>query len=126
MKITLCGSTKFKQEFELTNRLLTKRGHLVYSVSWYSHSGDEVSKDLHERLDLIHLMKIKDSDAICLVGHDHSKDHGIYVGNGLKREMLWAILNDKKVLYLPISHGESIEKIEKSNLTDYPGHYHYE
>ena len=45
MKITLCGSTKFRDQFEDWNRRLSKMGHIVYSVSSYGHSGDTLSPD---------------------------------------------------------------------------------
>ena len=33
--ITLCGSTKFKEEF-----IKTLKGNIVISVGWFGHSGD--------------------------------------------------------------------------------------
>ncbi len=40
MKITLCGSTKFKKEFEEWNIKLTMAGHIVYSVCCFGHFDD--------------------------------------------------------------------------------------
>ena len=37
-KITLCGSTKFKREFEIINKQLSLEGNVVYSVAFFSHA----------------------------------------------------------------------------------------
>ena len=39
--ITLCGSTKFKDEFLETQKRLTLEGNIVISVGLFDHSGDE-------------------------------------------------------------------------------------
>ena len=42
--ITLCGSTKFKEDFMNVQRKLTLEGHIVISVGCFGHAGDrEVS-----------------------------------------------------------------------------------
>ena len=38
--ITLCGSTRFKDDFERVNRELTLMGNIVISVGCFGHSGD--------------------------------------------------------------------------------------
>ena len=32
MRITLCGSTRFRKQYEEVNRLLSKQGHVVLSL----------------------------------------------------------------------------------------------
>ena len=39
--ITLCGSTKFKDEFQMIQKKLTLDGYIVISVGLFGHSGDE-------------------------------------------------------------------------------------
>lgn len=39
--ITLCGSTKFKDEFLEQQKLLTLQGYIVISVGLFGHSGDD-------------------------------------------------------------------------------------
>lgn len=39
--ITLCGSTKFKEEFIAQQKRLTLGGNIVISVGLFGHSGDE-------------------------------------------------------------------------------------
>ena len=38
--ITLCGSTRFKNEFLETQKRLTLEGNIVISVGLFGHSGD--------------------------------------------------------------------------------------
>lgn len=94
MKITLCGSTKFRDQFEHWNRALSKRGHIVYSVSCYGHSGDTLTPAEKETLDLVHLRKVTESDAIFVVGWDRQK---LYVGDSTRREIAWAKLWGKRI-----------------------------
>ena len=39
--ITLCGSTRFKNEFYAAQKRLTLEGNIVISVGLFGHSGDE-------------------------------------------------------------------------------------
>ena len=39
--ITLCGSTKFKDEFLIEQKRLTLEGNIVISVGLFGHSGDD-------------------------------------------------------------------------------------
>lgn len=97
MKITLCGSTKYREAFEHANRELSKAGHIVYSVSSYGHSGDELSEAEKIILDLVHLRKIVESDAILVVGGEGLDlrpgvvGAGVpYLGFSTARERDWA------------------------------------
>lgn len=103
MKFTLCGSTKFREQFEHWNRVLSKRGHLVYSVSSYGHSGDSLTESEKEALDLVHLQKIVESDAILVVG---LQDDGmLYIGDSTRREIKWASMLGKRIYGLK-SHDD--------------------
>ena len=44
--ITLCGSTRFKDEFLRIQKKLTLEGHIVISVGLFGHSGDKEVWDL--------------------------------------------------------------------------------
>lgn len=39
--ITLCGSTRFKEDFMRVQKYLTLKGYIVISVGLFAHSGDE-------------------------------------------------------------------------------------
>lgn len=89
-KITLCGSTRFRADYELWNKRLTLAGFLVYSVSGFGHSGDDFTEEEKRRLDQIHLAKIDDSHAIVVVGNG-------YVGASTRREIEHALSAGKAV-----------------------------
>lgn len=98
MKITLCGSTRFKDEYRNANAHLTLAGHIVYSVAIWSHSDlREPTPNQKEHLDLIHLIKIMESDAIVVVGRD--TEGKPYIGESTKREIQWAKLLGKTIYY---------------------------
>lgn len=43
--ITLCGSTKFKEQFEQTNAFLTLQGNIVISLAFFEQSeGFEITE----------------------------------------------------------------------------------
>ena len=101
--ITLCGSTKFKDEFLKVQKELTLKGNIVISVGLFGHSGDDeawgnideagISKT-KEMLDDMHKRKIDMSDEIFVI------NVGGYIGESTKSEIEYAIANNKKVEYL--------------------------
>lgn len=110
MFITLCGSTRFIDRFHDANRRLTAAGHVVYSVCMVTsaergESGPLVSGRTKEVLDLVHLMKIANSQAILVVGWNAKTDDDggrlhdrtNYVGDSTRREITWATMNKKDV-----------------------------
>ncbi len=98
MKICLCGSTRFMDQFHAANRQLTLAGHLVYSVATVS-TGDhpELTMDQKIALDAVHLSKIEESDAILIVGIQ--PDGSMYIGDSTRREMMYARLRGKPVYF---------------------------
>lgn len=101
--ITLCGSTKFKNEFLKVQKDLTLSGNIVISVGLFGHSGDsEVWEDMDEgtltktkeMLDDMHKRKIDMADEIFVV------NVGGYIGESTKSEIEYAKSHGKKVNYL--------------------------
>ena len=95
MKITLCGSRRFWNEFVGYNRELSLAGHVVYSLGAFKTTGEaemNLSDDEKWTLDLVHLAKIEESDAIFVVGDG-------YVGDSTKREIKWTRIRGKKVYW---------------------------
>ena len=92
--ITLCGSTKFKDEFIAIQKDLTLKGNIVISVGLFDHSGDnEVWEDgIKEMLDDMHKRKIDMSDAIMVIDVDG------YIGESTKKEMEYA-KSKGKIIY---------------------------
>ena len=67
--ITLCGSTRFKDDFLEAQKRLTLEGNIVISVGLFGHSGDEEvwTPGTKEMLDNMHKRKIDMADAIYVI-----------------------------------------------------------
>ena len=99
--ITLCGSTKFKDEFLQAQKDLTLKGNIVISVGLFGHSGDnEVwTEGTKEMLDDMHKRKIDMADEIFVINVNG------YIGESSKSEIEYAQKTKKKVNYLePINN----------------------
>jgi hypothetical protein len=101
--VTLCGSTRFKDEFIKEQKRLTLEGKIVISVGLFGHSGDnEVWENMtedtltktKEMLDDMHKRKIDMADSIHVINVNG------YIGSSTKSEIEYAIKNGKKVNYL--------------------------
>ena len=94
--VTLCGSTRFKDEFYEAQKKLTLEGNIVISVGMFGHSGDaEVWNDgVKEMLDDMHKRKIDMADEIFVVNKNR------YIGSSTKSEIEYATKHNKKVNYL--------------------------
>jgi hypothetical protein len=93
--ITLCGSTKFKKEFEEWNIKLTLENNIVLSVVCFSHADNlEFTKKQKDIFDKIHLQKIDMSDEIFVI------DVNGYIGKSTSKEIEYAWSKNKKVRYL--------------------------
>ena len=101
--ITLCGSTKFKNEFQKVQKELTLKGNIVISVGLFGHSGDnEVWENMDEgtktktkeMLDDMHKRKIDMSDEIFVINVNN------YIGESTKSEIEYAKKHGKKISYL--------------------------
>ena len=101
--ITLCGSTRFKEEFMKTQKDLTLQGNIVISVGLFGHSGDnEVWENMDEgtltrtkeMLDDMHKRKIDMADEIFVI------NVGGYIGDSTRSEIEYAKEHGKAVRYL--------------------------
>lgn len=113
MRITLCGSTRFEQQFHEWNHKLAIAGHTVYSLSLFGREAKDAGKDDKKTvseaekitLDLIHLDKIMNSDAVVVIDVDG------YVGFSTAREIQWARMQGRKV-YWATEHSKNIRPKE--------------
>lgn len=101
--ITLCGSTRFKDEFMEVQKRLTLEGNIVISVGLFGHSGDnEVWENMYEgtltktkeMLDDMHKRKIDMADEIFVI------NVGGYIGSSTRSEIDYAQATGKQVRYL--------------------------
>lgn len=96
--ITLCGSTRFKDQFLEQQKRLTLEGNIVISVGLFGHSGDEEVWDdgVKEMLDDMHKRKIDMADGIFVINVNG------YIGTSTRSEIEYAK-----------SHGKTVEYLEK-------------
>ena len=96
--ITLCGSTKFKEEFLQVQKELTLAGNIVISVGLFGHSGDDEvwAEGTKEMLDDMHKRKIDMADEIFVINVNG------YIGESTKSEIEYARKNNKLISYLEI------------------------
>lgn len=94
--VTLCGSTRFKDEFIRAQKEWTLRGYIVLSVGLFGHSGDnEVwSEGTKQQLDDMHKAKIEMSNAIYVI------NKGGYIGESTRSEIEWATELGKEIYYM--------------------------
>ena len=106
--VTLCGSTRFKDQFMKAQKDLTLKGYIVISVGLFGHSGDaEVWENMDEgtltktkqMLDDIHKRKIDMSDEIFVINVNG------YIGESTKSEIKYAQETGKVVKYLESTRG---------------------
>lgn len=107
--ITLCGSTRFKDEFIKTQRQLTLEGNIVISVGLFGHADAEfketITPEIKTMLDDMHKRKIDMSDEIYVINKNG------YIGESTKSEIEYAIKSGKKINYL-----ENCENILKEGI----------
>jgi hypothetical protein len=94
--ITLCGSTKFKDEFIAEQKRLTLEGNIVISVGLFGHSGDEDVwlEKTKMMLDDMHKRKIDLADEIFVI------NVGGYIGLSTRGEIEYALKIGKTVRYM--------------------------
>ena len=101
--VTLCGSTRFKEEFMEAQKRLPLEGKIVISVGLFGHSGDsEVWEGMDEgtltrtkeMLDDMHKRKIDMADEIFVI------NVGGYIGESTASEIAYAKAAGKAVSYL--------------------------
>ena len=101
--VTLCGSTRFKDEFMKAQKDLTLKGYIVISVGLFGHSGDsEVWENMDEgtltktkeMLDDMHKRKIDMADEIFVINKNG------YIGSSTLSEIEYAKKTGKIIKYL--------------------------
>ena len=98
--ITLCGSTKFKDEFLQVQKELSLKGNIVISVGLFGHADGEfenlITDEVKIMLDDMHKRKIDMADEIFVI------NKGGYIGESTKSEIEYAVKTGKRVNYLEL------------------------
>ena len=94
--ITLCGSTRFKEQFLEAQKRLTLEGNIVISVGLFGHSGDDEvwTEGTKAMLDDMHKRKIDMADEIYVI------NVGGYIGESTRSEIEYAEATGKPVHFL--------------------------
>ena len=102
--VLLIGSTKFKDVFLEVEEKLALKGYLVFTPSVYNQSGEVPGCGVATQkiLDTAAKMKVCRSDIVIVIDKDG------YIGSSTKKQIEWAELLNKPVLYY--SHGD-VEKL---------------
>lgn len=94
--VTLCGSTRFRKEFEEVQKKLTLDGNIVISVGVFGHAGDGdmINEDVKAMLDDMHKCKIDIAEEIFVI------NAGGYIGESTRSEIIYAQKAGKKIRFL--------------------------
>ena len=94
--ITLCGSTRFKEQFMEVQKRLSLEGNIVISVELFGHSGDDEvwNEGVKEMLDDMHKRKIDMADGIFVINVDG------YIGSSTRSEIEYAKMHHKQIQFL--------------------------
>lgn len=93
--ITLCGSTKFKDDFIREQERLTLAGNVVLSVGVFGHTDNvSLSDSMKIMLDDIHKQKINMADEIFVINRND------YIGLSTRNEINYATVCGKPVRYM--------------------------
>ena len=105
MIITICGSSRFKDEIFDMAKELTLQNHIVLTPFVFHHADDEeLTTEQKIRLDNLHKEKINMSDAIFVVNKDG------YIGESTFGEIDWAQRMKKEVYFLVNPNPEEEEE----------------
>lgn len=109
--VTLCGSTRFKDQFMEMQKKLTLEGYIVISVGLFGHAGDQEVWDgmdegtlskTKEMLDDMHKRKIDMADEIYVI------NVGGYIGDSTRSEIQYAEEHGKTVRYYQDTRKEEM------------------
>ena len=113
--ITLCGSTRFKDQFMEAQKRLTLEGNIVISVGLFGHAGDQEVWDgmdegtlskTKEMLDDMHKRKIDMADEIYVI------NVGGYIGDSTRSEIQYAEEHGKTIRYYQEVYSDSLRNVK--------------
>lgn len=120
--VTLCGSTKFKDQFFEIQKELTLAGCIVISVGLFGHSGDnEVwTEGTKEMLDDMHKRKIDIADEIFVINVNG------YIGSSTQSEIEYAKKMGKVIRFYNQRdvHIDDVGGFHKGNIGWNPNDVH--
>lgn len=91
--ITLCGSSRFKEDFLREQKKLTLEGNIVLSVAFFDDD-KTLSEEQKEMVGDMHKRKIDLSDEIFVINKDG------YIGSSTRSEIEYATKSNKTIKYM--------------------------
>jgi len=113
--VCLCGSTKFKKEFEDANMIESLNGNIVLSVGCFNHSDNlNLGEKQKQELDNLHKRKIDLADEIFVLNVNG------YIGDSTRDEIKYAKEYGKEIRYLEDTdwQNKDFELDELVEITD--------
>lgn len=93
--VCLCGSTRFKDAFELAMKQESIAGNIVLTVAMFGHlEGLDMTGDIKKQFDSLHFDKIELSDEVLVLNVDN------YIGESTRNEIEHAKKLGKHIRYL--------------------------
>lgn len=106
--VCLCGSTRFKSEFEEAEKNLTLKGQIVLTVGLFGHAdGIELTDGEKKGLDELHRRKIDLADYVLFINPQD------YLGESTSRELAYAHIHNKPVSFTNPHEPGFWEKAER-------------
>lgn len=92
--VCLCGSTRFKEQYETVERDQTLLGKIVLTVGLFGHIEKiDMNGETKKMLDNLHLRKIDLADEVIIIDVDG------YIGESTLREIQYATKQGKYITY---------------------------
>jgi len=107
--MTLCGSTKFRSEFERLNKEFSLQGWCVFTCVWGDPEDGFPPEDEKTKFDEVHLRKIKLSEMVYII------NVGGYIGESTSREISYAISQGKELRWLEPPDMAVIERARETH-----------
>ncbi len=96
--VCLCGSVRFKEEFDAENWAFTMSGDIVLQPGCWNHQefheGSEYMRSCKKALDELHKRKIDLADLVFIINKDG------YIGESTRSEIEYAKSKGKWIMYL--------------------------
>ncbi len=96
--VTICGSTRFKDEFIQAQEQLTLEGNIVISVGLFGHADGKydtvITPEVKEMLDDMYKRKIDMADSIYVINKNG------YIGSNTRSEIEYARKTGKTIQYM--------------------------
>lgn len=95
--ITICGSSKYKDEILKANEILTMQNYIVFMQGVFIDGTTDLMEEELKQLDIIHKDKILMSDAIYVINKDN------YIDDITKSYIEFAKEHNKEILYSEVN-----------------------